>query len=45
MLPALADADALTQAQLKHPDAREGALSLIERRPPNFQPWTGNPPP
>jgi enoyl-CoA hydratase/carnithine racemase len=41
MLPALADADALTQAQLKHPDAREGALSLIERRPPNFQPWTG----
>jgi enoyl-CoA hydratase/carnithine racemase len=41
MLPALADADALTAAQLKHPDAREGALSLIERRPPNFQPWTG----
>ncbi|HTX49561.1 MAG TPA: enoyl-CoA hydratase-related protein [Caulobacteraceae bacterium] len=42
MLPALADADALTQAQLKHPDAREGALSLIERRPPKFAPWTGD---
>jgi enoyl-CoA hydratase/carnithine racemase len=41
MLPALADADALTQAQLKHPDAREGALSLIERRPPKFEPWAG----
>lgn len=41
MLPALADADRLTQAQLKHPDAREGAMALIERRPPSFQPWTG----
>lgn len=41
MLPALADADRLTQAQLKHPDAYEGAMSLIERRAPNFQPWTG----
>ena len=42
MAPALADADRLTQAQLKHPDAREGAMSLIERRAPNFQPWTGD---
>ena len=42
MLPALADADRLTQAQLKHPDAYEGAMSLIERRAPNFQPWTGD---
>jgi enoyl-CoA hydratase/carnithine racemase len=41
MLPALADADRLTQAQLKHPDAYEGAMALIERRAPNFQPWTG----
>ena len=41
MEPALADADRLTQAQLKHPDAYEGAMSLIERRPPKFQPWTG----
>jgi enoyl-CoA hydratase/carnithine racemase len=44
MGPALADADRLTQAQLKHPDAREGAMSLIERRAPNFQPWTGDAP-
>ena len=42
MLPALIDADRLTQAQLKHPDAYEGAMSLIERRAPNFQPWTGD---
>jgi len=42
MEPALADADRLTQAQLKHPDALEGAMSLIERRPPRFQPWTGD---
>ena len=41
MLPSLADADRLTQAQLKHPDAREGALALIERRPPKFQAYTG----
>jgi enoyl-CoA hydratase/carnithine racemase len=41
MEPALADADRLTQAQLKHPDALEGAMSLIERRLPRFQPWTG----
>ena len=41
MEPALADADRLTAAQLKHPDAYEGAMSLIERRPPKFQPWTG----
>jgi enoyl-CoA hydratase/carnithine racemase len=41
MMPALADADRLTQAQLKHPDAYEGAMSLIERRAPSFQPWTG----
>jgi enoyl-CoA hydratase/carnithine racemase len=41
MEPALADADRLTQAQLKHPDAREGAMALIERRAPKFQPWSG----
>jgi enoyl-CoA hydratase/carnithine racemase len=41
MMPALADADRLTQAQLKHPDAREGAMALVERRAPKFQPWTG----
>jgi enoyl-CoA hydratase/carnithine racemase len=41
MMPALADADRLTQAQLRHPDAREGAMALVERRAPKFQPWTG----
>jgi enoyl-CoA hydratase/carnithine racemase len=41
MLPALADADRLTQAQIKHPDAREGAMALIEKRAPRFQTWTG----
>ena len=39
--PALADADRLTQAQLNHPDAKEGAMALFERRAPKFQPWTG----
>jgi enoyl-CoA hydratase/carnithine racemase len=43
MQPSLADADRLTQAQLKHPDAREGAMALIERRTARFQPWTGEP--
>jgi enoyl-CoA hydratase/carnithine racemase len=42
MEPALADADRLTATQLKHPDAYEGAMSLIERRAPKFQPWTGD---
>ncbi|HUZ11369.1 MAG TPA: enoyl-CoA hydratase-related protein [Caulobacteraceae bacterium] len=41
MGPALEDSDRLTQAQLSHPDAREGAMALIERRAPNFQPWPG----
>ncbi|HVM99659.1 MAG TPA: enoyl-CoA hydratase-related protein [Caulobacteraceae bacterium] len=44
MEPALVDADRLTQEQLKHPDAREGAMALIERRAPNFEPWTGERP-
>ncbi|MDX2276928.1 MAG: enoyl-CoA hydratase-related protein [Hyphomonadaceae bacterium] len=26
---------------LKHPDIREGARAFIERRPPQFAPWTG----
>ncbi|MFI4935736.1 MAG: enoyl-CoA hydratase-related protein [Caulobacterales bacterium] len=39
--PALEDSDRLTTASLSHPDAREGAMSLIERRAPNFKPWTG----
>jgi hypothetical protein len=39
--PALEDSDRLTKASLDHPDAKEGALSLIERRAPKFQAWTG----
>jgi len=41
MEPSLVDADRLTQEQLKHPDAKEGAMALIERRAPKFEPWTG----
>jgi enoyl-CoA hydratase/carnithine racemase len=40
-LPALEDSQRLMDDALKHPDAREGAMALIERRAPNFQPWTG----
>ncbi|HXV00290.1 MAG TPA: enoyl-CoA hydratase-related protein [Caulobacteraceae bacterium] len=35
---ALEDSDRLTRASLDHPDAKEGALALVERRAPNFQP-------
>jgi enoyl-CoA hydratase/carnithine racemase len=38
---AAADADRLTQQQLKHADATEGAKSFVERRPPAFAAWTG----
>ena len=36
------DAEALMQVALKHPDATEGAMSFIERRPPQFAVWTGS---
>jgi enoyl-CoA hydratase/carnithine racemase len=39
--PALEDSDRLTKASLDHPDAKEGAMALFERRAPRFQPWTG----
>lgn len=39
--PALEDSDRLTKASLDHPDAKEGAMALVERRAPKFQPWTG----
>src|SRR5438477_409015 len=39
--PALEDSDRLTRASLDHPDAKEGAMALMEKRAPNFQPWTG----
>lgn len=39
--PALEDSDRLTRASLDHPDAKEGAMALVERRAARFQPWTG----
>jgi enoyl-CoA hydratase/carnithine racemase len=39
--PALEDSDRLTKASLDHPDAKEGAMALVERRAPKFQPWKG----
>jgi enoyl-CoA hydratase/carnithine racemase len=35
------EADATMNEALKHPDATEGAQSFIQRRPPQFAPWTG----
>jgi len=32
---------ALVRESLSHPDAREGAVSFVERRAPNFVAWTG----
>jgi enoyl-CoA hydratase/carnithine racemase len=37
------DAERLMAEALAHPDATEGAQSFIERRPPRFAPWTGEP--
>jgi len=41
MADAFWDIDRLMRETLAHPDAREGAVSFIERRPPHFAPWTG----
>jgi enoyl-CoA hydratase/carnithine racemase len=34
--------DALVREGVTHTDAREGAMSFVERRPPAFSAWTGN---
>jgi enoyl-CoA hydratase/carnithine racemase len=36
---ALFGADVHVQAALAHPDATEGVVSFVERRPPKFAPW------
>jgi enoyl-CoA hydratase/carnithine racemase len=36
--PALVDSAQLTRASLDHPDAKEGARALVERRPAKFRP-------
>jgi enoyl-CoA hydratase/carnithine racemase len=41
---AAAAGDEQVQLSLGHPDAKEGVLSFLERRSPNFEPWTGGQP-
>ncbi len=41
---AMREAEVRIQASLAHPDAKEGVLSFLERRPPRFEPWTGGRP-
>jgi enoyl-CoA hydratase/carnithine racemase len=35
------ETDALVRQSVTHPDAKEGAVSFVERRPPRFSAWTG----
>ncbi len=42
-LDAALETDGLMAQALAHPDAAEGAASFIERRAPDFAPWTGDP--
>jgi len=41
MQPAVQEADRLATASLGHPDTKEGVRAFVERRPPQFLPWTG----
>lgn len=41
LLDSALDAESLMVDALAHSDATEGAASFIERRPPQFAPWTG----
>ncbi len=40
---AAVESDALMTQALVHPDAKEGAVSFVERRAPRFAGWTGEP--
>jgi enoyl-CoA hydratase/carnithine racemase len=42
LVEAAVESDALMADALAHADAREGAASFVERRPPRFAPWTGD---
>jgi enoyl-CoA hydratase/carnithine racemase len=44
MPQAARESDRLTRASVAHPDAKEGAASFVERRPPNFSAWAGEEP-
>ncbi len=41
---AMRETQVLIEASIEHPDAKEGVLSFLERRPPHFEPWTGGRP-
>jgi enoyl-CoA hydratase/carnithine racemase len=44
IIEAGAAGDEQVKLSLDHPDAKEGVLSFLERRPPRFEPWTGGQP-
>jgi enoyl-CoA hydratase/carnithine racemase len=44
LLTSARETDALVRESVTHPDAKEGALSFVERRAPAFASWTGDAP-